>query len=70
MTDAGMARPAPMDQAWADIGAQIEAEFPGWHLDYGLYGFTATRGGQVLGPAPWCGIRALLGSVPAGQAGQ
>ena len=52
----------PVDRARDVIAARLEAEFPGWKLAHGLYGWTATRAadGRVIQADSAPGLAVLL----------
>jgi hypothetical protein len=56
------AGPSPVDRARGIIGARLEAEYPGWKLAHGLYGWTATRpaDGRVVRSDSVPGLEVLL----------
>lgn len=53
---------SPIERARDVIAARLEAEFPGWKLVHGLYGWTATRAadGRVIQSESAPGLAVLL----------
>jgi hypothetical protein len=59
--------PCPVDRARDTRARGIEADFPGWEVRHGLYGWTGRRAsdGRMVSSTSAPGLLALLGVMTA-----